>query len=60
MMNTIKMLLCLALLTACFTRAGPSLITQPFDMIINNRACSLLLDDQEELTVNTVVAKSTS
>ena len=60
MTKTIKMPLCLALLTACFTRSGPSLMTRPSDTIINNWACSVLLDDREQLVVNTVVAKSTS
>jgi hypothetical protein len=58
--KTIKMPLCLALLTACFTRSGPSLMTRPSDTIINNWACSVLLDDREQLVVNNVVAKSTS
>jgi hypothetical protein len=60
MIKTMKMPLCLALLTACLTLSGPSLITRPSDTISNNWAHSLLLDGREQFVANNVVAKSTS
>jgi len=60
MTKTMKMPFCLALLTACFTLSGPSLMTRPSDTITNNWARSLLLDDWEQFDVSITVAKSTS